>query len=542
MRFLSGIGSKRFVCLDWDARTLRMVEMAAGRGAARILNAAQATIPPDVQVSAADSVGAFIARSLREAGIKADSLIVDVPRQDAVLNMLTLPPTGENELPNMVRFQIGKELPFSLEQGVIDFAVLGKSETDGKSLQILVAAIRKHVLEYYEAVAEAADLELARVGLRPFANVQALTRDGHHQKGRIALVNVGPSMTEIDILRNGRLIFSRAAAVNVQARPAEDVAQPLARPEIIPFQSTGGGSSVDELLVEVTRTVEAYRAGDPGAKIDQVVVSGACGVEAELAQALGRRLETPTSLFEPPKEIERQAGRRSPVAWGGFGAALGLAWGHGQPALGHFDFVHPKEPVNVTKEKLRRVPVIAALVGLAVVSLVAGATIKVRDRVRTRDEYVKLEADEKKKLEAFKAFVSVVDAADAWRLDSIQWLDQLRAVVEALPESRDAYLREFIASDKGDMKVSIVARNAEVLNKFNDALVALKTPKHKPRFVVMPNSRTPSNDAQYPVQTDIKLIVGNYSPPPSAATQPSPATQPKKKDARDKTAGKPSRA
>lgn len=534
MRFLSAVGSKRFLCLDWDVRGLRVVEMAASRAGVRVLHAMQAAVPPDVQVNAADSVGRFIRETLRSGGVRSSPLIVDVPRQDAVLNLLSVPRAADHELASMVRFQIAKELPFSMDQGVVDFAVLGPSETDGKSLQILVAAIRRHVLEYYQAVAEAAGLELCRVGLRPFANVYALSRTEASLEGRVVLVDVGPAMTEIDVLRNGRLVFSRAAAVNVQASRGAAGAEggPHNGADIIPFRpsSVSPASSVDELLVEVTRTVEAYRSGDPGARIDRFLVAGSCGVEKDLSEALGRRFDVPTSIYAPPKDVERQVGRRAKVDWTGFGAALGLAWGHGQAAVNHFDFLHPKEPVNVTREKLRRVPVLAALVSLAVLAAAAGAYLKVNDRAKTLAQYAKTVEDEEKISEERQAFMAVVEAAERWRQESILWLDQLRAVGEALRDNKNAYVRELSTTEKGEIILKLVGKNADAFARLGDDLADLKTPGGKPRFVVVPGTRSPSSDSEYPVQTEIRLLVANRTPPPPSATRPAPATPPADRD------------
>jgi len=310
-------------------------------------------------------------------------------------------------------------------------------------------------------------------------------------------------------LRNGRLVFSRAATVSVQpVRPAEDGEKK--RPDVIPFLGSSGASMAgDDLLGDGTRSIEAYRATDPGAKIDRVVVAGSCGIEAELAQMLGKRFEAPVAIYEPSQDLVRQVNRRAEVAWGGFGAALGLAWGQAQAGFGHFDFLHPKEPVDLTREKLRRVPVLAALVAVLVLSLVGGASLKVRNKGRElAAKDVELKA-EQKKLDEMKSFFKVVDAVDAWRQRSITWLDEVRAVVEALPENKDAYLNELNTSDKGEIILKLVAKNDDVLSKLRDRLKEIKTAKGKPRFVVDPQSKWASNNPEYPVQTEIRLQIAS---------------------------------
>ncbi|HOW19343.1 MAG TPA: pilus assembly protein PilM [Phycisphaerae bacterium] len=174
MSLWSGIGSRRVVCLDWDTRHLRLVYAAVSKGGVRILSVAEVPVPPNVEVGQAASFGAFLRATLRSEGLRTDRVVLNVPRQDAVLNPLKLPPTSEGELANMVRFQIAKELPFALDQAVVDFAVLPKEGDAQGGIELLVAAVRNHIIEYYKAVAQEAGLRIEQRwstwDLRPFTD------------------------------------------------------------------------------------------------------------------------------------------------------------------------------------------------------------------------------------------------------------------------------------------------------------------------------------------------------------------------------------
>ena len=162
-------------------------------------------------------------------------------------------------------------------------------------IQILVAAVRNEVLTYYQRVCSAAGLRLDRVGLRPYANsLSAAEVDPQAAVGRVLLVDVGPSMTEIDVLREGRLVFSRAASVGIPQTLVSEPSTGSDEPEAGTYKvasEAGEGRSVASvvrwLMVEVTRSVEAYRTTDPRAPIDRIVVAGSVGIESQLAEAIG---------------------------------------------------------------------------------------------------------------------------------------------------------------------------------------------------------------------------------------------------------------
>ncbi len=520
MGLLAGISGRRVLCLDWDPRTLRVVQATVGKGGVRVLGVGEISVPPDVEVTRADSFGEFLRSALRSQGLRGDRAVMVVPRQDAVLNPLTLPPTADSELASMVRFQVGKELPFGLDQAAVDFAILHREGGDRGSIEILVAAVRNHVVEHYKAVAEAAGLTLDRLGLRPYANMVALTQDDAHCKGRIVLVDVGPVMTEIDILRDGRLVFSRAAAVTVRAAGGSAApGAPAAASDaaVIPFLDTGerAASSVDELLVEVTRTLAAYRASDPGAAIDRMIVAGSCGVENELAEAMAKRFEAPTSIYRPAEGFVRSLGRRVSVGWSGFGAVLGLAWGQVRTGTAHFDFLNPKKPVDVRREKLRRVPVVATLVALLFLSAGVAVGMRIHERsVKIRDLNAKLAAATKE-LDEIRDFTAKVTLADEWRKKRIVWLDEFRILSEAMPITKGAYLSELRTTEDGTIVLRVMATSGKVLDEFCESLHNLKTEKDARRYVITPGARTPAKDPKYQLQTDIRIQIEALVPKPA---------------------------
>jgi len=523
MSLWSGIGSRRVVCLDWDTRHLRLVHAAVSKGGVRILSVAEVPVPPTVEVGQAASFGAFLRSTLRAEGLRTDRVVLNVPRQDAVLNPLTLPPTSESELANMVRFQIAKELPFALDQAVVDFAVLPKEGDAQGGMELLVAAVRNHIIEYYKAVAQEAGLRIEQIGLRPHANMVTITREPAGRQGRVVLVDVGPLMTEIDVIRDGHLVFSRAAAVAVRPAGRDTADKPAPRgrePDeaVIPFLDSGqgGASAVDELLVEVTRTVAAYRASDPAATIDRLIVAGSSGIETELSHALVKRFEAPTSIYRPPDDLIRVAGRRAKGEWSSFGAVLGLAWGQVYTGTAHFDFLHPKEPVDVRRERLRKVPVVAG--ATAVLLLAAGTAVGLKmhsKAVEIRRLDARLKAA-KQELDDIRDFNDRVTAAENWRQHNIVWLDELRVVAEALPDTKDAYLRELSTTDDGELILKLVATDGDVIARMIDRLAALKDEKGRRRFVVTPGARVANRDDQYKVQTDLRLQLDRLIPKPTS--------------------------
>ena len=151
-----------------------------GAGEMELEDAHSQRLPANVDAEDAVAMGAFIGQMLARHRIKLNRVIVDVPRDRAVINRLTVPPTPLNELAAAVRFQAMRELPFPIDEAAIDYVVTARNE-DNHATEVLLAAVRREPLDRLRETCEAAGLTPARIGLRPYANtisVNHLPGDG----------------------------------------------------------------------------------------------------------------------------------------------------------------------------------------------------------------------------------------------------------------------------------------------------------------------------------------------------------------------------
>ena len=56
---------------------------------------------------------------------------------------------------------------------------------------------------------------------------------------------------------------------------------------------------MNELLVEITRTLQAYRATESAKEVEQIVIAGSTGIESALLEAVDERFNLPAVLFDP---------------------------------------------------------------------------------------------------------------------------------------------------------------------------------------------------------------------------------------------------
>lgn len=510
------IGERNILCIDWDERALRIVEAIFRRAAVRIRKAVQVPIGEDVNVRDPVSMGAFLKRTLGEHRLRTRRAIIDVPRQDAMLNLMSLPSGSADEMAAMVHVQAAKELPFAKDQAVIDFAVT-PGEAQGGLKEVWVAAVRTAVVDRYRQAVVNAGLRLERIGLRPYANVTALPVDDLGD-GRVLLVDVGPSMTEINVIEQRHLVFSRAASVSI---PVSGLAPTEPSPRM-PRRSLGEDDAIpviddaparmspmEGLMIEVSRTVEAYRASVPGATIDAIVLAGQGGLDEHVVQRFQARFGAATRIYTPPAELRWEKGADvSPVP---FCAAIGLALSNVAEGQLHFDFLHPKEPEAGERLRRRQRPIMVATVAafVAAAGVLAYRPIQVRQQEVTRLKALK--EFENQDQEARELLLAQVADLEAWEDANVIWIDKLAQLAEVLPSNQQAYITKLNFTRKGEIIMEVVSKDEEVASEIVEAVARITDSQGRPIFHARPGKAGASRVEGYPVEDEVEIQLAAFA-------------------------------
>jgi len=506
------IGERSVLCMDWDERFLRILDVRLSRGRMRISKAVRAEVPEHVNVHDPASLSAFLKRTLGEHRIRTRRVIIDVPRQDVVLNQLSLPRGSADEMAAMVHVQAAKELPFTKEQAVIDYAI--SREQKGGLCEVWMAAVRTAVLDRYRQVIASAGLKLERVGLRPYANVASLDAALLADQ-RTLMVDIGPVMTEICVIENGRLVFSRAASVTV---PADGLladeertspgsrAQPATGDEGIPFleEPVGRPDTMERLLIEVSRTVEAYRAMTPGAAVEQIVLAGATGANESVAERFTQRFGIPCRIYRRPASLKWPGAEGSEAV---FSVVIGLAIGTTTEGLHYFDFLNPKEPEAAQRIRQRQRPILAATIALFVL---AAGVVAYQPIARRKARIADLEMQKEflnRDSEARELMLDQFKDYEAWQKTNVVWIDQLMRLGEAFPPNSRAYITKVVFDHRGQITIDLVAKDETVATGIVDQLTQMTDKSGKPIFTARTGKASESADKVYPVKDQVNVEI-----------------------------------
>ncbi|MGL6226789.1 MAG: hypothetical protein ACRC10_09215 [Thermoguttaceae bacterium] len=436
---------------------------------------------------------------------KAETLFV-VGRSDVEVRPMSFPAIPVEEIPEIIRFQAGKEFNRYDANTPLDFFVLPEidelpktsitsatsagtstslnrtgNQTEGTGLnrgktgnaksdkgdaesgpkrRVLASIIRRELLLEVVALCEKAGLNLRRAVLHPCEAAYLLKQSPNYDPAETYLaVEVDPTEALLTVIYKGLPVFMRSPRLFGE------------RSERLKLS---GLSS--QLISEIKRTIIAVSNELKGVKVDQVIVLGNSEHYQQLAGSFMDAMSLPVATFDPWKKVNRAPGfsKELPESSELFAPLIGAILESVREVPSDIDYLNPKKkPQKQGKQQL------IAGISAAVIFLLIGLAGFGFWRQQTASKEVKaLEAREKK----LTADVKEVDrlakqlaAIENWQANNYDWLGEMFWLSQALPNSEQLYLTSL------DMRVQPtgglaaleckgVARNIGVISDMLDGL------------------------------------------------------------------------
>jgi hypothetical protein len=362
-----------------------------------------------------------------------------------------------------------------------------------------------------------------RIGLRPYANLVSAMHLPAMLDRRVCFLDVGPTVTEIDVFRGNTLVFSRAATVGVPFDSgklmADDSVVLSSKSEIARLDRTDDyqSSAVEELTVEITRSLQAYRAAEANATIDQFLVAGGTGVETALLSAIDERFGIPATLFDPTTALGVGEDRATDLR--AFTACLGLAWGASKPGSIEIDFLNPKRPIprGETLKKQLRIASVAAVT--LVCATIAYAAFDFYSLSKRHADLVAQNEEPAKKARARRDLEITARAADDWAREARErmWLEHLSVLTDKAVEvaGREPPTKKMLVTqmtcdgESARVTLKLACDDWDIAHKFVEAINATRV-AGKAAYKAVPQKWTEAKGDDHKfkgsVQIDVDLL------------------------------------
>jgi len=315
-----GKRKKQVVGCDVGSSAIKIVELKPLKNDEfQLVHAAVADLSPEAIVDGAIMDSSLVVEALTglisENGIKNTKFGGSLSGHSVIIKKIQLPSMTEAELAESIQWEAEQYIPFDINDVNLDYVVLDTGGSD--SMDVLLVAVKRDRINDYTSVIVQAGKEPVLVDVDVFA-VQNAFESNYSSRGEtVALVNIGASVMNINVLHDGNSVFWRDVAFGgnlyteaIQREfnlPREDAERLKLGEEISQITRSQVdnvlSAASEDLAAELQKTIDFFVATSSVDRLDRVMLSGGGSLVANLEAVLQERFQVNVELLNPFRNI-----------------------------------------------------------------------------------------------------------------------------------------------------------------------------------------------------------------------------------------------
>jgi type IV pilus assembly protein PilM len=311
---------KGLVGLDIGSSAIKAVELkAGGKGGAeyQLVNVGLEQLPPEAIVDGAimdsGSVIDAIQRLFTGQKIKTSDVATSVSGNSVIVKKISLPQMSPEELAESIHWEAEQYIPFDIQDVALDYEVIEGSGSGG-NMDVLLVAVKKDKIGDYTSVITQAGKTPQIVDVDVFALQNCYEVNYGVDPGRVvALLNVGASIMNVNIVKGATSIFNRdiavggnqyTDAVQKDLNLSFDQAETVKRGAYVEGASPESVGPIlqavsENIALEVQKTFDFFKATSQEDRIDRIFLSGGTSNVSALREVFADRFEAGVELMNP---------------------------------------------------------------------------------------------------------------------------------------------------------------------------------------------------------------------------------------------------
>ena len=316
-------GKRNLVGLDIGSSSIKAVELQRKGNTYLLVNLGFENLSPDTvvdgQIMELNNVSNVITSIFGEHQIKTSRVAAGVSGHSVIVKNIVLPQMSTDELRESFSWHAEEHIPFDISDVNLDYQVTSSS---ADTLNVLMAACKSDKIANVKQAIQLAGKQPVVIDVDTFALQNCYEVNYQPKAGEVvALLNIGASTMNINIMNGACSVFARDASVGgsqytsllqkelgLTFEQAEAVKRGYPLPEGIaprPIQPIIETVS-DILALEIRKTMDFYRATaeESEESIQKILIAGGSSKLPGLPEYLAKRFEIPVELFNPFREIQ----------------------------------------------------------------------------------------------------------------------------------------------------------------------------------------------------------------------------------------------
>lgn len=329
-----GLGQKPFLGIDIGSTSVKAALLKKHKSGYELASFGMVPLPPDTIVDGEIENPEAIVEAIKNL-VKSEKLssykhaVFAVAGQSVIIKKITVPLMSEDDLAESIQQEAEQYIPFDIDEVNVDFQVVasegeipkkGQKPPAGEERQmdVLLVAAKKELIAEQSRIITESGLKPAVVDLDVFAleNGAELTY-GVDRGDTVALVNIGATVTNINIIERGVTAYTRDVSVggsavtiaiqknmNVGFRDAESVKlgrlpDGMNKADVIRHIKTGVG----QIAAELQSTFDLFHKTSES-RVRRVRLSGGGAMLEGIDTLIGQELGLDCDIINPFKGLK----------------------------------------------------------------------------------------------------------------------------------------------------------------------------------------------------------------------------------------------
>ena len=318
---------KALVGLDIGSSSIKAVELRSTKQGYELVSFGIEPLAQDTVVDGAIMDAPLVAASIGtifdNQEVKTRNVATAVSGHSVIVKRVSLPSMTEDQLYDRIQSEASQHIPFDITDVNLDYQLL---ESVDSQMDVLLVAVKKDkILNHTNVLAQAGKTPTV-VDIDAFALQNCYETNYDPDPGQtVALLNVGASVMNINIVRGGIPLFTRDVSVGgnqyTDALQKEldmsyEDAERLKKGEAIAgvaeeHRATILRSVSDILILEIQKTFDFFRATASGENIQKIFLAGGTARVPGLVELLREEFALPVEEMYPFRKIVINPGKHN---------------------------------------------------------------------------------------------------------------------------------------------------------------------------------------------------------------------------------------
>ncbi len=312
------MGVAKIVGLDVGSSSVKMVEVDRSKRGFELVFAGLSSLPDgavvEKSIKRADAVGMAVSALHKVSKSKTKSVATSLAGKSVIIKQVTMASMTDAQLEKQIRMEAEPYIPFDIKDVNLDFFIMGDRPEKEGTMEVVLVAAKKDYMEEYLGLVSSQGLSPIVVDVDPFAlEVMHEFCYPNIQEEVVALVNVGASTINVNILKSGASQYTRDLPLggdtitreimrffDVDYERAENIKRGANLDDVNPrnlrkiFQR-----SADYFVSELQKILDFFSTNVSYDPIQKIFLSGGAARTYGLSSSMEADLNIPVELVDP---------------------------------------------------------------------------------------------------------------------------------------------------------------------------------------------------------------------------------------------------